>query len=78
LGVRPAYGGLEIAPVIPDDWSGFRVTRLYQGVVFEIEVECQGAGKKVSLIVDGEPVAGNVAPMPKNGRSTVQVKAIIN
>jgi cellobiose phosphorylase len=75
--VRPAYGGLEIAPVVPADWTGFSVTRLYQGVVFEIEVERQGAGNKVSLVVDGEPVAGIVAPMPENGRSTVKVQAII-
>ncbi len=75
LGVRPAYGGLEIAPVVPADWSGFSVTRLYQGVTFEIEVERQGAGNQVSLIVDGEPVAGTVVAMPENGRSLVKVSS---
>ncbi len=78
LGIRPVYQGLEIAPVIPSDWPGFKVTRQYRGVAFEIEVTRQGPGNVVSLTVDGEPAAGNVAAFPENGRSSVQVKAVIS
>ncbi len=78
LGIRPAYGGLEIAPVIPVEWSGFRVTRLYQGVTFEIEVVREGAGNKVALVVDGQAIVGNVVSMPAGPRSTVKVKAILS
>ncbi|MFO7681617.1 MAG: glycosyl transferase, partial [Chloroflexota bacterium] len=78
LGIRPVYQGLEIAPVIPSDWSGFKVTRQYRGVAFEIEVTRQGPGNVVSLTVDGEPAAGNVAAFPENGRSSVQVKAVLS
>jgi cellobiose phosphorylase len=78
LGVRPAYGGLQIAPVMPADWSGFKVTRLYQGVTFEIEVERQGAGNNVALNVEGEPIEGNVVPLPEGSQSHVNVKAIIS
>jgi cellobiose phosphorylase len=77
LGVRPTYGGLKIAPVMPADWSGFKVTRLYQGVTFEIDVERQGPGSSVTLVVDGEPIAGDVAPLPEGSRSYVHVKAVI-
>lgn len=77
LGVRPAYGGLEVAPMIPAEWPGFRVTRLYQGVTFEIEVVREGAGNNVALLVDGGSMEGNVVPIPENGRSSVKVQAII-
>ncbi len=77
LGIRPAYGGLAIAPVIPADWPGFQVKRLYRGVLFEIEVKREGPGNQLSLTVDGQPVAGHVAPMPTDGRSTLQVQAVL-
>jgi hypothetical protein len=32
----------------------------------------------VSLTVDGEPAAGNVVAFPENGRSSVQVKAVLS
>ncbi len=31
LGIRPSYEGLRIAPVVPNDWSGFTATRLFRG-----------------------------------------------
>ncbi|MCD6285970.1 MAG: glycosyl transferase [Anaerolineae bacterium] len=34
LGIRPTYEGLEIAPVIPVDWDGFRATRVFRGVTW--------------------------------------------
>jgi cellobiose phosphorylase len=78
LGIRPAYGGLQIAPVMPADWPGFKVTRLYQGVTFEIEVERQGVGNNVALLVDGEPIEGDVVSLPEGSRSQVNVKAVIS
>jgi cellobiose phosphorylase len=74
LGIRPTYEGLRIAPVIPDSWDGFRVQRLFRGVRYEIDVRRLGAGNEVALEVDGQPVAGNVVPLPADGRQTVQVR----
>ena len=64
LGIRPAYDGLQIAPVIPMDWQGFTATRIFRGVTYHITVERQGGGNTVSLVVDGKPVEGNIAPLP--------------
>jgi len=64
LGIRPTYGGLEIAPVIPTDWPGFSATRNFRGVTYNINVERRGPGNSVSLAVNGQPVAGNIVPPP--------------
>jgi cellobiose phosphorylase len=77
LGIRPTLDGLEVAPVIPSHWKGFRATRIFRGVTYDIVVERAGAGNVVSLTVDGEPIAGNVVPLPREGKTRVQVRAIL-
>jgi cellobiose phosphorylase len=77
LGIRPTYDGLEIAPVIPTGWGSFSATRLYRGVRHQITVRRAGPGNAVSLAVDGEPVEGQVVPLP-DGRDVVEVIATIS
>jgi len=38
LGVRAEHDGLEVDPCIPSDWKGFKITRIYRGEKFDIEV----------------------------------------
>ncbi|MEM2087979.1 MAG: glycosyl transferase [Thermoproteota archaeon] len=69
LGVRPSYDGLIVDPCIPRDWSGFRVTRVYRGAKYVIEVRndghvCRGVKQ---MIVDGKPVGGNIIPIFSDG-----------
>lgn len=78
LGIRPAYDGLQITPVIPMDWQGFTATRIFRGVTYHITVERQGGGNAVSLIVDGKPVDGNIAPLPAPGVKDVEVKVTLS
>ena len=33
LGIRPTYEGLSVDPCIPAAWQGFRVRRVFRGVV---------------------------------------------
>jgi len=73
LGIRPAYDGLMVAPVIPEAWKGFSASRLFQGVRYDITVKRVGKGNRVELIVDGKAVAGNVIPKPGDGRNRVKV-----
>ncbi len=74
LGLRPTLDGLRIAPVIPLVWDGFTATREFRGATYQITVERAGAGQTVTLIVDGQPVAGDVVPPAEPGR-TVRVQA---
>ena len=45
LGIRPTYDGLQVAPVIPQDWTSFEATRIFRGVTYHISVQRQGDGK---------------------------------
>jgi cellobiose phosphorylase len=77
LGIRPAFDGLEVKPVIPSDWNGFEATRSFRGVHYEISVKREGPGNDVSLEVDSQPIEGTIIPLPKEQTSTVKVKAVI-
>ncbi len=78
LGVRTSYDGLQIAPVIPVHWPGFTAARTFRGVVYEISIERKGVGSKIELIVDGEPIVGNIVSPPKDGRKQVSIKGILS
>lgn len=74
LGVRAGFDGLEIDPVLPMDWDGFRAERLYRGVRYEISIQRKGAGNRVRLWMDGQEVEGRRLPLPSVGVDRVQVE----
>ncbi|MEW5869006.1 MAG: glycosyl hydrolase family 65 protein [Chloroflexota bacterium] len=63
LGIRPTHDGLQVAPVIPDDWKGFTVHRVYRGSTYHIRVRRIGAGNYTRLKVDGQLIQGTVVPL---------------
>lgn len=76
LGVRAEYDGLRIDPCIPRAWDGFQMRRRYRGATYAIRVSNPGHVSRgvASLTVDGQPVAGNVAPIfADGGLHTVEV-----
>jgi cellobiose phosphorylase len=77
LGIRPSLQGLRISPVIPGDWSGFEATRLFRGVLYRISVRRTGEGNAVFLTVDGQPIQGDVVPLPPAGQTEVEVIALL-
>jgi cellobiose phosphorylase len=79
LGIRPDFDGLRIDPCIPKKWKGFTVTRKFRGVAYTIEVKNPNAKSKgvKSLVVDGQKVAGNVLPLPTDGRTAVKVEVTL-
>ncbi len=61
LGIKPEYEGLLIAPCIPAEWDGFKVTRQFRGKEFNIVVKNETKGNDVKrLIVNGKEVEGNL------------------
>jgi cellobiose phosphorylase len=77
LGIRPSYDGLEIAPMIPADWSGYSVTRKFRGRNYHVTVRREGPGNEVSLVVDGTQVSGNVVPLSESSHADVVVEATL-
>lgn len=62
LGIKPAYGGLEINPCIPAGWNQFSVKRLFRGAEYQINISnpkgvCKGVA---SIKVDGQTIDGNI------------------
>ena len=77
LGIRPDYDGLRVAPVVPESWQGFSVSRRFRGVTYDITVKRGGPGNAVSLTVDGKAIDGDLVPPPAKGTKTVTVEAVI-
>jgi cellobiose phosphorylase len=68
---------LQIAPIIPEDWTGFKARRIFRGVTYQITVERAGSGNATTLMVDGRPMEGNVVPFPPEGIKEVQVDVVL-
>ena len=64
LGVKPTYSGLMVDPCLPSDMSHYTVVRRFGDGVFTIHVKNPKGLQKgnVQLVIDGEPVSGNVIP----------------
>ena len=77
LGIRTSYDGLQIAPVIPSSWRGFKATRRFRGVTYHIDVRREGRGNCVELRADGCAVRGAVVLPPPAGQSEVRVEVTI-
>ena len=80
LGLRPATQGLMVNPAIPHDWPGFTAVRRYRGVTYNITVERSQkmiTGEKPTITVDGQPIEGNLIPLPPAGVTEVMVKVVL-
>ncbi|OLS13347.1 MAG: putative cellobiose phosphorylase [Promethearchaeota archaeon CR_4] len=77
LGIRPTLTGLEVNPVIPKNWSGYRANRNFRGVMYNITVKREGTGNNVTLKIDGIDLKGTIIPLPEAKKRVVDVIAII-
>ncbi|MBY9016883.1 MAG: glycosyl transferase, partial [Candidatus Lokiarchaeota archaeon] len=77
LGIRPVYNGLCISPIIPKNWPGFKATRIFRNVKYQISVERVGIGNKSIIYVNDKKIDGNVIPLPPLGIKEVIIKVKI-
>ena len=78
LGVKPDFDGLFIHPVIPREWTGYRVTRKFRGATYNIIVsnpDRVSRGIK-EMSINGKPVDGNILPLCPAG-SVNEVEVIL-
>ncbi len=69
LGIKPGYKGLTIDPCVPKDWDGYKVSRMFRGARYEIEVhnpEHVNRGIK-SILFNGSAISGNTLPIAEPG-----------
>jgi cellobiose phosphorylase len=77
LGIKPAYAGLEVSPVMPSTWDSYEMVREFRGVRYAIWIKREGPGTGIRLEVDGKPNAGNMIPLPPTGTKEVTVKVTL-
>lgn len=77
LGICPTYEGLRIHPVVPPSWDGFSAVRVFRGIRYRINVKRKGSGNTVSLMVDGNPIEGDVIRQAPHEKREVSVAATI-
>jgi cellobiose phosphorylase len=77
LGIRPTFQGLQIAPVIPEEWKGFSAVRIFRGSTYQIAAKRIGKGNRVALEADGKKIAGDIVPLPDTAGKTIEVKVLI-
>jgi cellobiose phosphorylase len=78
LGIRPTYEGLLVDPCIPSAWDGFRASREFRGLRYEIEVQnpehvCRGVR---SVQVNGQEIDSGLIPIATGG-SVQRVKVVL-
>lgn len=72
LGIRPTLNGLSVAPCIPPEWKGFRVSRRFRGADYRIEVVNRNAGH-AQIEFNGAKIEGNILPHGTDGENLVKV-----
>jgi len=75
LGIRPYYNGLQINPVIPSHWKGFKAIRVFRGTRYEITVSnpdgVQSGIKEIKM--DGKKIQGLTIPVTRNNTCQINV-----
>jgi len=78
LGIRPAYDGLEVNPIVPASWQAFKVQRIFRGTKVNLYFTRSGPGNCVHLFIDGQQLAGNLIPADMLNQDTLDVEVIID
>ena len=65
LGIKPDYTGLMIDPHLPKEIKKAKVTRIFRGVKYNININNTSSGK-YQMVVDGKEIDGNIIPFNKD------------
>lgn len=76
FGLNATYEGLSLNPRLPESWFECEIIRIFRGDTYKINIARKSAasGKSPSIVVDGEPVLGEMLPyFGDGGEHTVEV-----
>lgn len=71
-GVKAKKNGLEVKPCFPKSWNEAKITRVYRGATYEIDLK---RGDENKVFVNGNEICGNILPIVKQGE-VCKVKVI--
>lgn len=69
FGLNATYEGLSLNPKLPESWFECEITRRFRGDTYKISINRKSgaSGKSPSIVVDGEPVLGEMLPFFGDG-----------
>lgn len=68
LGIEATNTGLILEPHLPESWSECSYTRKFRGDIYIISVKRSVDAGKTTLIIDNEPILGNMLPFFGDGK----------
>lgn len=70
LGLNATCEGLTLSPRLPDSWFECEIVRRFRGDTYRISIRRSAgqAGSSTSIVVDGEPVLGQMLPHFGDGK----------
>jgi len=70
FGLQPDYDGLRIDPCVDPAWMDFSVQRQFRGSIYQIHFHNpDGVERGVrSVMLDGQPMQGNLLPVHSDGK----------
>ena len=76
LGVKPQFDGLMIDPCLPASLPELTIRREFRGSVYDIHIVNRAGGEKapVRITVDGQPIDGQVIPLPARPGAHLRVE----
>jgi len=79
LGIKPQFDGLMVDPCLPESVKELKVSRIFRGNTYEIEIRNLAGGEKgtIALTVDGKPVDGQIIPLPETQGKKIKVEVVI-
>lgn len=69
IGLNATYEGLSLHPKLPESWFECEVTKQFRGDKYKIRIarKSGAAGRSPSIVIDGEPVLGEMLPFYGDG-----------
>jgi cellobiose phosphorylase len=70
FGLTATYEGLILEPKLPESWFECMITRRFRGDIYNIHIKrsANETKKGLAIVVDGEPVLGNMIPFFADGK----------
>jgi cellobionic acid phosphorylase len=67
-GLKGEKDGLSVNPQLPSDWDAIKVTRVFRGATFEVDIKRDNV-KAVKVVVDGKEMNGNKITGVEKGKT---------
>ncbi|MEA2012834.1 MAG: hypothetical protein U9O87_07120 [Verrucomicrobiota bacterium] len=73
LGIKPTLHGLEINPLLPDNWKNLNVVRTIRKTIYNISIQKNDNLEKTEILIDGKIFNGKIIPYTNKKSLKIEV-----